>query len=170
MATGGDVVDDRRAGLERRGGDGAPCVVSMLTGTPAVGRERARRPGSTRRSSSSAATGVGARAGRLAADVEHVGARGDQREAVRDGGVGVEEAAAVGERVGGDVDDAHHRAPGDRHARPVEHRRAAYRRSGREARGPRRHGSEAVPGVGDEAHRLGPGGRIVLEETRAPLT
>ena len=49
----------------------------------------------------------GAGPGGLAADVDHVGALGDQAPAVGDGGVGVEEAAAVGERVGGHVEDAH---------------------------------------------------------------
>ena len=60
----------------------AAFVVSMLTGTPGLGGERARRPGSTRRAPRRPSTGVGAGPGRLAADVEHVGARGHQREAV----------------------------------------------------------------------------------------
>ncbi|CAM5545156.1 hypothetical protein SVIOM74S_07138 [Streptomyces violarus] len=49
-------------------------------------------------------------AGRLAADVDQVRALADQVEAVFDGGRGVEEAAAVGEGVGGDVHDSHDRA------------------------------------------------------------
>lgn len=53
----------------------------------------------------------GARAGRLAADVHQVGALGDQVEAALDGRRGVEEAAAVGEGVRGDVHDSHDRAP-----------------------------------------------------------
>ena len=53
---------------------------------------------------------IGTGAGGLAADVEQVGAGGDQGEPVGDRGVGVEEAPAVGERVGRDVHDAHHRA------------------------------------------------------------
>ena len=57
---------------------------------------------------------LGAGPGRLAADVEQVGARGHEGQAVRDRGVGVEEAAAVGERVGRDVHDAHHRGAGPR--------------------------------------------------------
>ena len=50
---------------------------------------------------------LGAGAGALAADVEDVGPLGGQPQAVFHGGVGVEEAPAVGEAVGRDVDDAH---------------------------------------------------------------
>ena len=67
----------------------------------------ARTTGTTRRSSSSTATGSAPRAGRLAADVEDVGALGDQRARVLDGAVEGEPLAAVGERVGRDVEDAH---------------------------------------------------------------
>ena len=51
----------------------------------------------------------GRRAGpcRLAADVEHRGARRVQGQAVRDRRVGVEVAAAITERVRRDVDDPH---------------------------------------------------------------
>ena len=52
----------------------------------------------------------GARAGGLAADVDQVGALGDQVEAVLDGDVRVEPPPAVGERVGRDVHHAHDRA------------------------------------------------------------
>jgi hypothetical protein len=52
----------------------------------------------------------GSGAGGLAADVDQVRALGDQVEATLDGGRGVEEAAAVGEGVGGDVHDSHDRA------------------------------------------------------------
>ena len=45
--------------------------------------------------------------GGLAADVDDVGALGDELEPVADGGVGVEPLAAVGEGVGGDVDHPH---------------------------------------------------------------
>ena len=67
--------------------------------------------GSTRSSSSSAEHRLGARAGRLAADVDDRGALGRQPAALRERGLGVEVAAAVGERVGRDVEDADERAP-----------------------------------------------------------
>ena len=50
---------------------------------------------------------LGARTGRLAADVEQVRALGTESEPVRDRGLGVEVATAVTERVGGHVDDPH---------------------------------------------------------------
>ena len=56
--------------------------------------------------------GLGAGPGRLAADVDDVGALGDQRPAVGDGRLVVEVPAAVGERVGGDVEHAHHERAG----------------------------------------------------------
>ena len=61
-------------------------------------------------------------AGRLAADVEQVGALLEQLEAVGDrvGGGGV--PAAVGEGVGGDVDDAHHARAPERHGQGGVHR------------------------------------------------
>src|SRR5579875_882830 len=52
-----------------------------------------------------------ARAGRFAADVHDVGPGRRQLQAVGDRLVGAEPAAAVGERVGRDVDDAHDQAP-----------------------------------------------------------
>src|SRR5690606_9605930 len=49
----------------------------------------------------------GAGSGRLAADVDEVGALLDELRAVLDGTRVVEEATSVGEGVGRDVDDAH---------------------------------------------------------------
>ena len=52
---------------------------------------------------------VGARPGRLAADVDDVRAVGRHPHARLDGAIDVvEEHAAVGERIGGDVEDPHH--------------------------------------------------------------
>jgi hypothetical protein len=48
---------------------------------------------------------------------------------VRDGGVGLEKATAVGERVRRDVDDPHDRRPRAAHPFPVEHRYSLYGRS-----------------------------------------
>ena len=87
----------------------AAFVVSMLTGTPGLGASQALDHRQHPAQLLGVVDRLGAGPGRLAADVEHVGARRHQREAVGDRGVGVEEAAAVGERVGGDVHDAHHR-------------------------------------------------------------
>ena len=55
--------------------------------------------------------GGGSRSGGFTAHIEPIGALDEQLEAVRDGRVGVGEATSVGERVRGDVDDAHHERP-----------------------------------------------------------
>ena len=78
---------------------------------------------------------VGARPGRLPADVEQVGAVGGQLQAVGDRGVGVEERAAVRERVGGHVDHAHHGRGGESvaerlHAAQPSRRRSVVREGG----------------------------------------
>ena len=87
----------------------AARVVSMLTATPSA--TRSAITGSTRAISVGRVDPHGAGPGRFAADVDEVGARRPQLEAVPDGVVVVEEPAAVGERVGRDVEDAQHRAP-----------------------------------------------------------
>ena len=102
-----DVVDEGRAGGEGLLGDGGAHGVDgdgdALGGQAADDGDDPAQflvlvdPG-------------GAGAGGLAADVDEVGALGDEVEAVLDGGRGVEPAAAVGEGVGGDVDDSHDRA------------------------------------------------------------
>ena len=83
-------------------------MVSTETVTPSEARPRTT--GMTRLSSSVLVDAGGAGAGGLAADVHEVGALGDQVEAVLDGGRRVEPAAAVGEGIGGHVDDSHDRA------------------------------------------------------------
>ena len=84
---------------------------------------------------------VGAGPGRLAADVDVVGARGVHLQPVGDRGGRVGEAAAVGEGVRGDVEDAHH------HAAPRPRQRDAHSASAE-----------------DEAHRLAPGRGVVAED------
>ena len=79
-------------------------------------------------------------AGRLSADVDQVGAVGEQLLAMLDGGDRGGVQAAVGEGVGGDVDDAHHQAP---------------TRLGQTLDGLRGYGGHAL--AQDEAHRLGSG-------------
>ena len=106
MAPGRDVVDDRRAGFDRRARRPTAFVVSMLTGTAGVGGQRPDHRddpgglvvGGDRR---------GAGPGGLATHVEHRGTRVAQREPVGDRGVGIEVAAPVGEGIRGHVDDPH---------------------------------------------------------------
>ena len=175
IAPGGDVVDDGGAGVERGRGDG------RLPRIDADRDPRGRRQAFDHRKHPAELLGfghrVGTRTGRLAADVEHVGAGGHQRHAVRGRHLGVEVPAAVGEGVRGDVDDAHHGGafPADR--RPGEHCDAGYRspmpsvvdlaRSVPAASAAVRFGRvlQTVPGVGDQAHRLGPRRRVALEQT-----
>ena len=139
----GDVVDVRRAGLERRGRHrGLHRVDRDLRG--AVGGERGddgHHAGELLLDRDRA--GAGAR--RLAADVEDGRALGDELAPVRDRRVAVEPLAAVGERVGRHVEDAHdpvggrlHRADSTRRpdrdpaaGRARRTRRAAPTRSGR---------------------------------------
>ena len=135
VAAGGDVVDDRRAGFERGRGDRG------LRGVDAdrdrgVGGERPDHRDDPARLSSSAATG--AAPGRVDSPPTSSTAAPAvaQREAVRDRGVRVEVAPAVGEGIGGDVDDPHDRA---RDRAPVEHqvtqRTGGHARRNRSARG-----------------------------------
>ena len=83
-------------------------VVSIEIGTSVASR-RPRITARTRASSTSAGHRVRPRPGRLAADVEHVGALGDERDAAGDRCPGIEVLAAVRERVGRHVDHAHDR-------------------------------------------------------------
>ena len=65
---------------------------------------------------------LGARAGRLTADVDDQRTLRREPAAVGDGAGRVEVAPAVAERVGRDVHDAHHRGRGPRHRPPVTRR------------------------------------------------
>ncbi len=70
--------------------------------------------GTTRASLFRLLHGIGARPGRLAADIDDVGAGGGKLGGMRDRLLlGVEEAA-VGERIRRDVDDAHQHRPIER--------------------------------------------------------
>ena len=117
----GDVVDQHRARVEggvghlrahRVHGDdragGGEGVDHRKHTVELLAHQRASRPGP----------------GRLAADVEDVGALLHQVEPVRDGRVGVEPLAAVGEGVRGHVHDAHHEGA------------SAHGEAGQVARGP----------------------------------
>jgi hypothetical protein len=99
-----DVVDDRRAGLQRRRGH------SGLGGVDREPRRAAGEPLEDRHDAPQLlglADRLGAGAGGLAADVENVGSLGRQPPAVGDGGLRIRPRAAIGERVGRDVHDAH---------------------------------------------------------------
>ena len=99
-----DVVDDPGARLDRGGGDlGAHRVDADHR---AVGRQGADDRYDARQLLGDQRPG-GARSGRLAADVEDVGAVREQLPAVRDRRLDRVVPAAVAERVGGDVDDPH---------------------------------------------------------------
>ena len=115
------VVDDGRPGRERLGRPPRRASCRPTRRRPAAAS--AATTGSTRRSSSATRRALGTGPGRLAADVEDVGALGDQLAAVLDRRRRLEPLAAVAERVGRDVDDAH------------DHRQAVARRSGQH--GPR---------------------------------
>ena len=104
------VVDDARAGLQRRLGYG------RLAG---VDRDRARSGqtfdhGHNTLELLGLGHGRGAGPCRLAADVEDGGALARELLTVLDGGVGAEVQPAVGERVRRDVDDAHDDGPAGR--------------------------------------------------------
>ena len=104
----GDVVDDRRAGVQRRGSDRR---------LRRVRRDRSTGPGGARKRRDHRAyafvlnlggDGLGTRPCRLASDVQYVGARRGKLAAVFDGSGGVQIQTAIGEGVRGDVEDAHH--------------------------------------------------------------
>ena len=105
---GRDVVDDDRPGIQCRDRHRGLGRVDAHRNC-GRGDERAHDPDDA----AQLLGGVHRRragSGRLAADVEHRRTRGGERDAVLDRKVGVEEAAAVGERVRRDVHHAHHRA------------------------------------------------------------
>ena len=122
-------------------------IVSTEIGTP-TRPARASTTGRTRRSSSSSDTGSEPGPRGLAADVDERRALAHQGEALRERVVGGEEAAAVGERVGGDVEHAHDAREGE-----VERSRSA---------GPawRSRSARRV----DEGEGLGAGGVVRLDE------
>ncbi len=74
--------------------------------------------GKTRRSSSSKRYGIGERPGGFTADVQDVGAGRHQGPGLGQGRGMVEEAAAVGKGVGGDVEHPHDQRARRRQKRP----------------------------------------------------
>ncbi len=109
-AEGADVVDDVGPGVEGGPGHGGLGRVDGDEG-PAL----AAQAGDDRDDAGGLlglGHGPGAGAGALAPDVDDVGAFGDERQAVGDGPGGIGVPAAVRERIGGDVDDAHEPGPG----------------------------------------------------------
>ena len=88
----GDVVDDLGAGVRCAARRRRLCSCRSRSARRFARRSRSIT-GSTRRSSSSASTGVGIGPRALAADVEQVGAVGDQLQGVVDGGLRIEELA-----------------------------------------------------------------------------
>ena len=105
-----DVVDDVGAEVERRAASPRAC---WCPPTPARPASRASRStGSTRASSSSSGTGAARRGGVDSPPMSRMSAPSRQQLlAMRQRGRGVGVAAAVGERIRRDVDDAHHPRP-----------------------------------------------------------
>ncbi len=110
VAQSGDVVDAGGAGVEGGGGDLGPTRVDEDRGVEA-GAADAGDDGHDSAPLLRRVDGIRARPRRLAADVEQVGAVGDQLPGAGDGGGRIQELPAVAERVGRHVDDAHHQRP-----------------------------------------------------------
>ncbi len=101
-----NVVDDLDAGVD--GGTGGGAVVGIdgedgLGAGGADGFEDGKEAGLLFGGGESGGVGAGG----FGTDVEDVGAAIEDIEATLDGGVEGEELAAIGEAVGGDVEDAH---------------------------------------------------------------
>ena len=95
-------------GARRQSAASATASFEVSIESAGARARRARRPPARcARRSSSAPTGSAPGPGRLAADVEDLGALGDQLAPVLDRPLGIEEQPAVGERVGRDVDHPH---------------------------------------------------------------
>ena len=106
----GDVVDDVGSGGEGGAGDGGFHGVDGEEGA-GLGADGAD-DGDDAADFFFGGDGFGAGAGGFATEVEDFGAFGEEVEGVFDGAAGIEEAAAVGEGVGGDIDDAHDEGAG----------------------------------------------------------
>jgi len=121
----GDVVDDHGAGLDRRLGDGGLVRVHRHDGAEVV--HQPPHEGHDALELLVDLDGRPVRDARLAADVEPVGAVGEQAPGMRDARVERAVDAAVGERVRRGVDDAHEqrpRAQGDRASTGAQRERA----------------------------------------------
>jgi hypothetical protein len=110
VCAGADVVHDIGAGAQRLARDGGLARIHRQEGlrrfAPEALQHRQHAAGLLVR-----ADEIGARPGRLAADVEYVGAFFQEPEPVLHRGLGVLEHPAVAERIGRDVHDAHHERP-----------------------------------------------------------
>ena len=108
IGEGGDVVDDRRAEVERGARDGG---VAGVDGEDRGGKGRAQgaQDGEETAQLLVRRDGGEAGAGRFGADVEAVGAVGEQARGAGDGGLGGGVEAAVGEGVRRRVEDAEQR-------------------------------------------------------------
>ena len=102
------VVDHAGAGLRAPRAATCAFMVSIDTGTPSAAT--AASTGSSRRTSSLERhrRGGAVRTGGFRADIDDVRALRHHAAGMRDGGLRIEKAAAVRERIRGDVEDAHH--------------------------------------------------------------
>lgn len=106
----GDVVDDVGSGGECGTGDGGFHGVDGEEGA-GLGADGAD-DGDDSPDLFLGRDGFGTRAGGFAAEVEDVGAFGEEVEGVFDGAAGVEEAASIRKGIRGDVNDAHQEGSG----------------------------------------------------------
>ena len=99
----GHVVHQGGPGLDRGFGHGGVAGVDRYPDVRGEGLDHRQHPAQLL----GHVDGVGAGAGRLTADVDDVGTLGHQVEPVGHRRLGIEPAATVGERIRGDVEDAH---------------------------------------------------------------
>ncbi len=104
------VIDDRRTLIERPGGDGGfERIDRDRDAERDEFRQHRRQSGLLLRQRHANGAAVGAR--RFSADIEDIGALGNEAAGVGERRLRIEKAAAIGKRIRGDVEDAHNHWP-----------------------------------------------------------
>ncbi len=122
-AQAGDVIDERRAGID---GGTSDCGLRGVDGQRHADVAQADDDGEHAGELVGDADGNGSGAGRLAADVEQIGTGANELKAMFNRMLRIGEQPAVRKRVRGDIDDAHDQRaltqgkPADRSRRSVE--------------------------------------------------